>query len=122
MAMSPAEFIERLDALFMYKGVAYGRTRLISDEQEKHAQATRKFKGYVALSSASRCFFLYSIEGVEPGKPVDVDAVRKLRKATEQAIRRKMTGSQSGLPHKPFPTWPSGTHSSTMRPTVHDYR
>lgn len=39
----------------------------------------------------------YSIEGVEPGKPVDPDAVRKLRKSTEFAVRRKMTGDQSGL-------------------------
>lgn len=39
----------------------------------------------------------YSIEGVEPGKPVDPAAVRKLRKATEFAVRRKMTGDQSGL-------------------------
>ena len=39
----------------------------------------------------------YSIEGVVPGKPLDVPAVKKLRKNTEFEVRRRMTGSDSGL-------------------------
>ncbi len=39
----------------------------------------------------------YSIEGLEPGKPVDPNAVRKLRKNTESAVRLTMTGRDSGL-------------------------
>lgn len=56
------------------------------------------FDNLVLTSSALQKFAdFYSIEGVEPGKPVDPDAVRKLRKSTEFAVRRKMTGDQSGL-------------------------
>jgi hypothetical protein len=39
----------------------------------------------------------YSIEGVEPGKPSNLNSIRKLRKATEHEVRKKMTGDQSGL-------------------------
>lgn len=39
----------------------------------------------------------YSIEGVIPGKPVDISAVKKMRKNTEFEVRRKMTGVDSGL-------------------------
>jgi hypothetical protein len=39
----------------------------------------------------------YSIEGIKPGKAVDPVEVRKLRKSTELAVRKKMAGSQSGL-------------------------
>lgn len=42
----------------------------------------------------------YSIEGVVPGKPFDPVAVRRLRRATEFAVRQKMTGDQSGLSGK----------------------
>lgn len=56
------------------------------------------FDNIVLTSAALQKFVdFYSIEGVEPGKPVDPDAVRKLRKSTEFAARRKMTGDQSGL-------------------------
>lgn len=56
------------------------------------------FDNLVLTSAALQKFAdFYSIEGVEPGKPVDPDAVRKLRKSTEFAVRRKMTGDQSGL-------------------------
>jgi len=39
----------------------------------------------------------HSIEGIDPSKPFDPYSVRKLRKATEYAVRPKMTGDQSGL-------------------------
>ncbi len=40
---------------------------------------------------------IYSIEGVEPGKPIDPIAMKKLRKNTEYEVRKKMTGNKSGL-------------------------
>jgi len=172
MAISPEEFVKRLDSISNYKGSAYGRLRLLFEEEEKHEQAILQYKGYRALSDAFKCFFLetvelvntecrpkiktplsafyalfmprlahnfqslcgaervalrgyplhgytllrntfdnivltsaalqmftdfYSIEGIAPGKPVDINAIRRLRKTTEFAVRLKMTGDQSGL-------------------------
>lgn len=39
----------------------------------------------------------YSIEGIEPGKPFDPLAAKKVRKNTEYSVRRKMSGDLSGL-------------------------
>lgn len=39
----------------------------------------------------------YSIEGVVPGKQFEPKEAKKLRKDTEFAVRRQMTGDQSGL-------------------------
>ena len=39
----------------------------------------------------------YAIEGLEPGKQFDMAQASKLRKTTELAVRRHMTGQQSGL-------------------------
>ncbi len=175
MPISPEEFTKRLDAISEHEGVAYGRAHLLFDEEDKHAQATLKYKGHLALSDAFKCFFLetleltnlelrpkikdplsefyalfvprlahsfqsicgaervairgypyhaytllrnvfdivlllsggmqkmadlYSIEGIEPGKPIDPKAMRKLRKSTEFEVRRKMVGDQSGLTAK----------------------
>ena len=172
MALSPEEFVKRLDSISENDGIPYGRAHLLFDEEQKHQEAILQFKGYLALSDAFKCFFLetvelintdcrprvtaplsefyaifdprlahnfqslcgaervaicgypyhaytllrnifdnltltsaalqkltdfYSIEGVEPGKPVDIAAVKKLRKNTEHNVRRKMTGSESGL-------------------------
>ena len=38
-----------------------------------------------------------SIEGLRPGESLDFKAVKKLRKKTEHAVRRKMIGDESGL-------------------------
>lgn len=172
MALSPEDFVKRLDAISESDGVPYGRAHLLFDEEQKHQEAILQYKGYLALSDAFKCFFLetvelintecrpkvsaplsefypifvprlahsfrslcgaervavcgypyhaytllrntfdnlvltsaslqkitdfYSVEGVVPGKPHDVGAVKKLRKDTEFEVRRKMTGSQSGL-------------------------
>lgn len=172
MALTPEEFVKRLDAISESDGIPYGRVHLIFDEEQKHKEAILQFKGYLALSDAFKCFFLetvelvnteclpkvtsplsefyailvprlahnfqslcgaervaicgypyhaytllrnifdnvaltsaslqkitdfYSIEGVEPGKPMDIAAVKKLRKDTEFAVRRTMTGRESGL-------------------------
>lgn len=170
--MSLEEFVKQLDAISEHGGVPYGRAYLLFDEEEKHSQAVLKYKGYLALSDAFKCFFLetvefvntycrpkvttplsefyglfvtrlvhsfkslcgaerlairgypyhaytllrntfdnlvltsaalqkitdfYSIEGIDPGKPLDPNAARKLRKATEYRVRRQMVGNQSGL-------------------------
>ena len=172
MALSPEDFVKRLDAISESDGIPYGRAHLLFDEEQKHQQAILQYKGYLALSDAFKCFFLetvelintvcrpkvtaplsefyaifvprlahnfqslcgaervaicgypyhaytllrntfdnlvltsaclqkitdfYSIEGVTPGKPLDIAAVKKLRKDTEFDVRRKMTGNQSGL-------------------------
>jgi len=39
----------------------------------------------------------YAIEGIDPGKPFEPRAALKLRKNTEYAVRRWMSGDQSGL-------------------------
>lgn len=172
MALSPEEFVKRLDAISESDGVPYGRAHLLFDAEQKHQQAILQYKGYLALSDAFKCFFLetvelintvrrpkvtaplsefygmfvprlahdfqslcgaervaicgypyhaytllrntfdnlvltsaalqkvtdfYSIEGVTPGKPPDIAAVKKLHKDTEFEVRKKMTGSDSGL-------------------------
>ena len=172
MALSPEDFVKRLDAISESDGIPYGRAHLLFDEEQKHQQAIFQYKGYLALSDDFKCFFLetvelintvcrpkvtaplsefyaifvprlahnfqslcgaervaicgypyhaytllrntfdnlvltsaclqkitdfYSIEGVTPGKPLDIAAVKKLRKDTEFDVRRKMTGNQSGL-------------------------
>ncbi|CAG9932497.1 hypothetical protein [Candidatus Nitrotoga arctica] len=172
MALSPEEFVKRLDAISKSDGVPYGRAHLLFDEEQKHQQAILQYKSYLALSDAFKCFFLetvelintvcrpkvtaplsefyaifvprlahsfqslcgaervaicgypyhaytllrntfdnlvltsaalqkvtnfYSIEGVTPGMPLDIVAMKKLRKGTEFKVRRKMTGSESGL-------------------------
>ncbi|MGF6648995.1 hypothetical protein [Paraburkholderia sp. GAS82] len=172
MALSPEEFVKRLDAISESDGVPYGRARLVFDEEQNHKQAILRYRGYLALSDAFKCFFLetvelvntvsrpkvtaplsefygifvprlahgfqslcgaeriaicgypyhaytllrntfdnlaltsaalqkiadfYSIEGITPGKPLDIAAMKRLRKDTEFEVRRKMTGSLSGL-------------------------
>src|SRR3990172_706274 len=62
MPMSPEEFTKRLDAISESEGVPYGRAHLLFDEEEKHAHATLKYKGHLALSDAFKCFFLETVE------------------------------------------------------------
>lgn len=58
----------------------------------------------VVLTSAAlqKITDFYSIDGIVPGKTPNPDDVRRLRKATEFAVRRKMTGNQSGLSQATF--------------------
>jgi hypothetical protein len=53
----------------------------------------------VVLTSAAlqKITDFYSIEGVDPNKAIDLKLAKKLRKATEFAVRKKMTGDSSGL-------------------------
>ncbi|MEO7861921.1 MAG: hypothetical protein ABIU05_16090 [Nitrospirales bacterium] len=172
MELSPEEFVKRLQAISENNGIPYGRTRLITDEEQKYNSIILQYKGHFALSYAFKCFFLetvelinthcrpkitapvsefyghfvprmthafhslcgtertavcgypflaytvlrnvydnlvlssaslqkftdfYNVEGVEPGKPLDIAAIKKLRKKTEYDVRLKMTGKQSNL-------------------------
>lgn len=61
-ALTVSEFQHRLEQISEYDGVAFGRLRLISEEEQKHDLSASKFKGYLALSNAFKCFFLESVE------------------------------------------------------------
>jgi hypothetical protein len=57
------------------------------------------FDNLVLTSAAlQRLTDFYRIEGVVPGTPFDPEEAKKLRKKTEYAVRRTMTGNESGLP------------------------
>lgn len=62
MALSPEEFIKRLEAISESDGVPYGRAHLLLEEEQKHQQAILQYKGYLALSDAFKCFFLETVE------------------------------------------------------------
>ena len=62
MALSPEEFVKRLDAISESDGVPYRRAHLLFDEEQKHQQAILQYKGYLALSDAFKCFFLETVE------------------------------------------------------------
>ena len=62
MALSPEEFVKRLDAISENDGISYGRAHLLFDEEQKHREATLQYKGYLALSDAFKCFFLETVE------------------------------------------------------------
>jgi hypothetical protein len=61
MALSSEEFVKRLDAISESDDVPYGRAHLLFDEEQKHQQAILQYKGYLALSNASKCFFLETV-------------------------------------------------------------
>ena len=62
MALSATEYQKRLDRVFSYQGVAYGRLALLSEEENSHLLAASKFTGYAALSDAFKCFYLETVE------------------------------------------------------------
>lgn len=62
MALSPEDFVKRLDSISEYNGIPYGRTQNLLDKEQKHQQAVLQYKGYVALSNAFKCFFLETVE------------------------------------------------------------
>jgi len=39
MALSPEEFVKRLDAISESDGIPYGRAHLLFDEEQKHQEA-----------------------------------------------------------------------------------
>ncbi|MEX0734322.1 MAG: hypothetical protein WDZ66_12165 [Steroidobacteraceae bacterium] len=168
------QFMRELTEIADYRGKPFGRANLLFRAEDEHSQEiAKRFKGYLVLSDAFKCFYLesvevmntqarpkvkeqvsefyglliprlsnaflalcgaeriaikgypyqgytvlrnvydnlvltsaalqritdfYSIEGVRPEQvEYDPAAARKLRKAAEFAVRRQMTGDQSGL-------------------------
>ena len=171
-SQSLEDFVKKLDAISEKDGILYGRVRLISDAEQKHQRAILQYSVYLALSDAFKCFFLetvelinpayrpkvteplselheifvtrlihsfkslcgadriavcgypyqaytllqdifndlvlssaalqkitdfYSVDGVIPGKPIDIAQVKELRERTEIDVCQKMTGKESGL-------------------------
>ncbi len=62
MALSPEEFVKRLQDISESDGIPYGRTRLITEEEEKYNFRVLQYKGHFALSNAFKCFFLETVE------------------------------------------------------------
>ena len=63
-----------------------------------YTQLRNVFDDMVLISAALQNITdIYSIEGIEPGKPIDPSAMKKMRIGTEFEVRRKMTGTKSGL-------------------------
>lgn len=75
---------ERL-AISGYPNNAYTLLRNIFDDTIMTSASLQKFTDF------------YSVEGVVPGKQVDIKSVKKLRKDTEYQMRELMTGNKSGL-------------------------
>lgn len=72
-------------ALHGYPLLAYTALRNVYDNNVLSSAALQKITTF------------YAIEGLEATQPFDPDKARKLRKATEFDVQRKMTGNQSGL-------------------------
>jgi hypothetical protein len=170
-SQSLEDFVKKLDAISERDGILYGRARLISDAEQKHQRAILQYTVYLALSDAFKCFFLetvellnpahrpkvgshselheifvtrlihsfkslcgadriavcgytyqaytllqdifndlvlssaalqkitdfYSVDGVIPGKSIDIAQVKGLRERAEFDVCQKMTGEESGL-------------------------
>lgn len=55
-------FVEGLDRASEYEGRPYGRAHALFEAEDAHAQEVLRFKGYLALSDAFKCFFLETTE------------------------------------------------------------
>lgn len=62
LSLSVEEFQKRLDGISEYKGVPYGRVNLLFDEEQDHAHAAIKYKGFLVLSDAFKSFVLETVE------------------------------------------------------------
>jgi hypothetical protein len=63
MALSPAEFEQRLESISIDEaGKHYGRVHIIHDAQADYGTAVTKYSGYLALSDAFKSFFLETVE------------------------------------------------------------
>ncbi|MEI9898911.1 MAG: nucleotidyl transferase AbiEii/AbiGii toxin family protein [Hyphomicrobium sp.] len=60
--MTPAEFVERLTRLATENGTPFARLRLLAEAEQDFAVAMGQYKGYAALTNASKCFFLETVE------------------------------------------------------------
>jgi hypothetical protein len=63
MALTPKEFMERLESISVYEGKPYGRCILLFDEESSYGvRVANEMSGYLALSDAFKCFFLETVE------------------------------------------------------------
>ena len=61
MAISPEDFVKRLQSISNDGGSAYGALRSLAKEEGNHAEAALGLKGYLALSQAFQSFFLETV-------------------------------------------------------------
>jgi hypothetical protein len=64
MAITPEEFVARLQSIAESNGVPFGRLPLLHQAEQAHALAVLNYKGYVALSDTFKCFFLETVEQI----------------------------------------------------------
>ncbi|MGE0468144.1 MAG: hypothetical protein AB7L09_03680 [Nitrospira sp.] len=63
MALSPDEFVKRLQDISRSDGIPYGRTRLVTEEEQRYSSAVfQQYAGHFELSNAFKCFFLETVE------------------------------------------------------------
>jgi len=65
-SQSLEDFIKQLDAISESDGMLYGRARLLSDAEQRHQRAILQYSVYLALSDAFKCFFLETVELINP--------------------------------------------------------
>ena len=65
-SQSLENLVKQLDAISESDGILYGRARLLSDAEQKHQRAILQYSVYLALSDAFKCFFLKTVELINP--------------------------------------------------------
>lgn len=60
--MSPEDFVSRLEDISKSVHGLYGRLGVLDNAQQEHKQEVNKLRGFVALSSAFKCFFQETVE------------------------------------------------------------
>jgi hypothetical protein len=62
MALSAEEYVARLRNASQFSGATFGRLQQIKDCERAHQIQVTRYKGYVALSDAFKCFSLETVE------------------------------------------------------------
>ena len=60
--MNPEDFVKQLEKISEESGIPYRRAHILFDKEEEHEAAALKYKGYLSLSDAFKCFFLETVE------------------------------------------------------------
>jgi hypothetical protein len=60
--LSVEEFQKRLEAISDYQGIPFGRVNLLFDEEQTHAEAALRYKGFLVLSDAFKAFVFETVE------------------------------------------------------------
>ena len=60
--MTPEDFVTRLEQLSEEGGIPFARLRLLAEAETEFKREMGQYKGYLALSNASKCFFLDTVE------------------------------------------------------------